>query len=56
MIKVNIVGITIPYPKEFEKVSVTEPASSVVDSAGGVHEVENQIMEHRKGFQPEARL
>ena len=45
---------TVPQ-KEFEKVSVTEPASSVVDSAGGVHEVETEIMEHRRGFQPRGK-
>lgn len=45
---------TVPQ-EEFEKVSVTEPASSVVDSAGGVHEVETEIMEHRKGFQPRGK-
>ena len=45
---------TVPQ-KEFEKVSVTEPASSVVDSAGGVHEVETEVMEHRRGFQPRGK-
>ena len=45
---------TVPQ-KEFEKVSITEPASSVVDSAGGVHEVESEIMEHRRGFQPRGK-
>ena len=45
---------TLPQ-KEFEKVSVTEPASSVVDSAGGVHEVEAEVMEHRRGFQPRGK-
>ena len=45
---------TVPQ-KEFEKVSITEPASSVVDSAGGVHEVESEIIEHRRGFQPRGK-
>ena len=45
---------TVPQ-KEFEKVSVTEPASSVVDSAGGVHEVETEVVEHRRGFQPRGK-
>ena len=41
--------------KEFEKVSITAPAISVVDSAGGVHEVENEIQEHRRGYQPRGK-
>jgi len=41
--------------KEFEKVSITAPATSVVDSAGGVHEVENEIQEHRRGYQPRGK-
>jgi len=45
---------TVPQT-EFEKVSITEPASSVVDSAGGVHEVEAEVMEHRRGFQPRGK-
>ena len=45
---------TVPQ-KEFEQVSITEPASSIVDSAGGVHEVESEIMEHRRGFQPRGK-
>ena len=45
---------TVPQT-EFEKVSITEPASSVVDSAGGVHEVETEVMEHRRGFQPRGK-
>jgi len=45
---------TVPQ-REFEKVSITEPASSVVDSAGGVHEVEAEVMEHRRGFQPRGK-
>ena len=42
--------------KEFEKVILTETASEVVDSAGGLHEVESQTEEHRRGYQPEERL
>ena len=30
---------------EFEKVSVTAPSTAVVDSAGGVHEIENEVQE-----------
>ena len=45
---------TVPQT-EFEKVSITEPTSSVVDSAGGVHEVEAEVMEHRRGFQPRGK-
>ena len=41
--------------KEFEKVSMTAPATSVVDSAGGIHEVENEIQEHRRGYQPRGK-
>ena len=41
--------------KEFEKVSITAPATSVVDSAGGIHEVENEIQEHRRGYQPRGK-
>ncbi|MDA9212360.1 GMC family oxidoreductase N-terminal domain-containing protein, partial [Gammaproteobacteria bacterium] len=41
--------------KEFEKVVVTEPKSVVADSAGGVHEVEVESLEHRKGYQPRGR-
>ena len=38
--------------KEFEKVAVTQPETAVVDSAGGVHNVESESMEHRRGYQP----
>ena len=41
--------------KEFEKVVITEPQRAVVDSAGGVHEVEAETFEHRKGYQPRGR-
>ena len=41
--------------KEFEKVAITEPQRAVVDSAGGVHEVETETFEHRKGYQPRGR-
>ena len=45
---------TVPQ-KEFEKVVVAEPETAVVDSAGGVHQVEAESMEHRKGFQPRGK-
>jgi len=45
---------TVPQ-KGFEKVTVAEPKTAVVDSAGGVHEVESETQEHRKGFQPRGR-
>ena len=41
--------------KEFEKVAITEPQRAVVDSAGGVHEVEAETFEHRKGYQPRGK-
>ena len=41
--------------KEFEKVVVTEPEAAVVDSAGGIHKVESESLEHRKGFQPRGK-
>ena len=41
--------------KEFEKVILTETASEVVDSAGGLHEVESQTEEHRRGYQPRGK-
>jgi len=41
--------------KEFEKVILTEPASSVVDSTGELHEVEAQSEEHRRGYQPRGK-
>ena len=45
---------TVPQ-KEFEKVVVAEPETAVVDSAGGVHNVEAESMEHRRGFQPRGK-
>ena len=45
---------TVPQ-KEFEKVVVAEPETALVDSAGGVHQVEAESMEHRKGFQPRGK-
>ena len=45
---------TVPQ-KEFEKVSVLEPKTSMVDSAGGVHEVQNEVEDHRKGYQPRGK-
>jgi choline dehydrogenase-like flavoprotein len=45
---------TVPQ-KEFEKVTVMEPATSMVDSAGGVHEVQNEVEDHRKGYQPRGK-
>ena len=45
---------TVPQ-KEFEKVTVTEPESVVVDSAGGTHKMTSESQEHRKGFQPRGK-
>ena len=45
---------TVPQ-KEFEKVPVAEPESVAVDSAGGVHKMPSESMEHRKGFQPRGK-
>ena len=45
---------TVPQ-KEFEKVTVTEPESVVVDSAGGTHKMPSETQEHRKGFQPRGK-
>ena len=45
---------TVPQ-KEFEKVTVTEPASVAVDSAGGMHKMPNESLEHRKGYQPRGK-
>ena len=42
---------TVPQ-KGFEKETVTEPASVAVDSAGGMHKMEGEHQEHRKGYQP----
>ena len=41
--------------KEFTKVKVTEPAKAMVDSTGGVHEVESESEEHRRGYQPRGK-
>ena len=41
--------------KEFAKVKVTEPVKAMVDSAGGVHEVESESEEHRRGYQPRGK-
>ena len=41
--------------KEFAKVKVTEPAKAMVDSTGGVHEVESESEEHRRGYQPRGK-
>ena len=41
--------------KEFEKVAITQPETAVVDSAGGVHKVESESMEHRRGYQPRGK-
>ena len=38
--------------KEFAKVKVTEPVKAMVDSAGGVYEMESESEEHRRGYQP----
>jgi len=41
--------------KEFAKVKVTEPVKAMVDSAGGVHEVESEVEDHRRGYQPRGK-
>ncbi len=41
--------------KEFAKVKVTEPAKAMVDSSGGVHEVESESEEYRRGYQPRGK-
>ena len=41
--------------KEFAKVKVTEPAKAMVDSTGGVHEVESESEEYRRGYQPRGK-
>ena len=46
---------TVPQ-KEFEKVVVAEPEAAVVDTAGGLHKVETESLEHRKGFQPRGKV
>jgi choline dehydrogenase len=45
---------TVPQ-QEFGKVTVTEPESLVVDSAGGTHKMASESQEHRKGFQPRGK-
>ena len=45
---------TVPQ-KEVEKEIVAEPVQEVVDSTGGTHKVETELMEHRKGFQPRGK-
>ncbi len=43
-------------PQEgFEEVAVKQPAAEVVDSAGGVHKVENEVFEKRRGYQPRGK-
>ncbi len=41
--------------KEFEKVLVTEPQREMVDSAGGVHKVNAESLDHRRGYQPRGK-
>ena len=41
--------------KEFAKIKIEEPATSVVDSAGGVHKIESESEEHRRGYQPRGK-
>ena len=41
--------------KEFEKVVVTEPQREMVDSAGGVHKVNAESLDHRRGYQPRGK-
>ncbi|MDA9001505.1 GMC family oxidoreductase N-terminal domain-containing protein [Gammaproteobacteria bacterium] len=41
--------------KEFAKVKVTEPVKAMVDSTGGVHEVESEVENHRRGYQPRGK-
>ena len=41
--------------KEFAKVKVTEPVKAIVDSTGGVHEVESEVEDHRRGYQPRGK-
>jgi len=45
---------TVPQ-KGFEKETVTEPVSVAVDSAGGMHKMEGEHQEHRKGYQPRGK-
>ena len=41
--------------KEFEKVVVTEPQREMVDSIGGVHKVDAESFDHRRGYQPRGK-
>ena len=41
--------------KEFEKVAVTEPQREMVDSIGGVHKVDAESFDHRRGYQPRGK-
>ena len=41
--------------KEFEKVAVTEPQREMVDSTGGVHKVDAESFDHRRGYQPRGK-
>ena len=41
--------------KEFEKVVVTEPQREMVDSIGGVHKVDTESLDHRRGYQPRGK-
>ena len=41
--------------KEFAKVKVTEPVKAMVDSTGSVHEVESEVEDHRRGYQPRGK-
>ena len=45
---------TVPQ-KEFEEVTVAEPAAEVVDTAGGVHSFKQEVKEHRRGAQPRGK-
>ena len=53
---VNTIGQYKTEPqKGFEKVKVLEPKTSLVDSAGGVHEFQNEVEENRRGYQPRGK-
>ena len=41
--------------KEFEKVAVTAPQREMVDSIGGVHKVDGEYFDHRRGYQPRGK-
>ena len=45
---------TVPQ-KEFEEVTVSEPATEVVDTTGGVHSFKQEVKEHRRGAQPRGK-